>query len=46
MADTNRRDFLKTSALIGGGLLAADFVALSRAALAARVSSRRPLNDQ
>ncbi len=35
MSDSTRRDFLKTSALVGGGLLTADFAALSRAALAA-----------
>ena len=35
MADSTRRDFLKTSALVGGGLLTADFAALARAALAA-----------
>lgn len=35
MSGTTRRDFLKTSALLGGGLLAADFAALARAALAA-----------
>jgi len=34
MTNTNRREFLKTSALIGGGLFAADFMALTRAALA------------
>ena len=35
MSDSTRRDFLKTSALVGGGLLTADFAALARAALAA-----------
>jgi len=35
MSGTTRRDFLKTSALIGGGLATADFLALTRAALAA-----------
>jgi uncharacterized protein (DUF362 family) len=35
MSGSTRRDFLKTSALIGGGLMAADFAALTRAALAA-----------
>jgi uncharacterized protein (DUF362 family) len=35
MLDSTRRDFLKTSALVGGGLLAADFSALVQAALAA-----------
>jgi len=35
MSDSTRRDFLKTSALLGGGLLTADFAALARAALAA-----------
>ncbi len=33
--DLTRRDFLKTSALVGGGLLAADVLALTEAALAA-----------
>lgn len=32
--ELTRREFLKTSALVGGGLVAADFLALSRAALA------------
>jgi len=35
MSGSTRRDFLKTSALVGGGLLTADFAALTRAALAA-----------
>lgn len=35
MSESTRRDFLKTSALVGGGLLTADLVALTRAALAA-----------
>jgi uncharacterized protein (DUF362 family) len=35
MSDSTRRDFLKTSALVGGGLLTTDLVALTRAALAA-----------
>ena len=35
MSDSTRRDFLKASALVGGGLLTADFHALTRAALAA-----------
>ncbi len=35
MTGSTRRDFLKTSALVGGGLLTADFAALARAALAA-----------
>jgi len=35
MSGSTRRDFLKTSALIGGGLAAADFLALTRAAFAA-----------
>ena len=35
MADSTRRDFLKTSALVGGGLLTVDSVALVQAALAA-----------
>jgi len=35
MSDSTRRDFLKTSALVGGGLLTADLVALTEAALAA-----------
>ena len=35
MSDSTRRDFLKTSALVGGGLLTADFAALAQAALAA-----------
>ena len=34
MSDSTRRDFLKTSALVGGGLLATDFVALTRTAMA------------
>ncbi len=34
MSDSTRRDFLRTSALVGGGLLTTDFVALTRAALA------------
>ena len=34
MSDTSRRDFLKASVLVGGGLLAADFNALTRSALA------------
>ena len=34
MSDSSRRDFLKTSALVGGGLMATDFLALTRAALA------------
>ena len=35
MSGSTRRDFLKTSALIGGGLMTADFAALTRAAFAA-----------
>jgi len=35
MAASTRRDFLKASALVGGGLMTADFTALVRAALAA-----------
>ena len=35
MPGSTRRDFLKTSALLGGGLMTADFAALTRAALAA-----------
>jgi uncharacterized protein (DUF362 family) len=35
MSGSTRRDFLKTSALVGGGLMAADFSALVRSALAA-----------
>jgi len=35
MSGSTRRDFLKTSALVGGGLVTADFLALTRAALAA-----------
>jgi len=35
LSHLTRRDFLKTSALVGGGLMTADFLALSRAALAA-----------
>ena len=35
MSGSTRRDFLKTSALVGGGLLTADFAALTTAALAA-----------
>ena len=35
MSGSTRRDFLKTSALVGGGLMATDFLALTRAALAA-----------
>jgi uncharacterized protein (DUF362 family) len=35
MSGSTRRDFLKTSALIGGGLMTADFAALTRAALGA-----------
>ncbi len=37
MSGSTRRDFLKTSALVGGGLLTADFAALARAALAADI---------
>jgi len=33
--ESTRRDFLKTSALVGGGLMTADFAALAEAALAA-----------
>ena len=35
MSNSTRRDFLKTSVLVGGGLLTTDFLALTRAALAA-----------
>jgi uncharacterized protein (DUF362 family) len=35
MFGSTRRDFLKTSALVGGGLMAVDFLALTRAAFAA-----------
>jgi uncharacterized protein (DUF362 family) len=35
MSGTTRRDFLKTSALVGGGLMTVDFLALTQAALAA-----------
>ena len=35
MSETTRRDFLKTTALVGGGLLAAESLALRHAALAA-----------
>ena len=35
MAHSSRRDFLKASALVGGGLLTTDFTALVRTALAA-----------
>jgi len=35
MSGSTRRDFLKTSTLVGGGLLTTDFVALTRTALAA-----------
>ncbi len=35
MFESTRRDFLKTSALVGGGLMTADFAALAEAALAA-----------
>jgi uncharacterized protein (DUF362 family) len=35
MSESTRRDFLKTTALVGGGLLAAESLALRKAALAA-----------
>ena len=35
MFRSTRRDFLKTSALVGGGLMATDFLALTQMAMAA-----------